>query len=476
MSANPKVSVIVRTKDEERWITHCLQGIFSQTHKNLEVIVVDNESTDKTLEKAKPFPIAAIVTCTDYRPGKALNVGIKRSTGEFIACLSGHCIPVNEHWLSNLLKNFYDEQGTRDPRVAGVYGRQEPMIFTSDADKRDLTLLFGLDRKVQRKDSFFHNANSMISRDIWNAIPFDETVTNIEDRAWAQHVLSRPQPAHLIVYEPEASVYHHHGIHHDGDEERCAKVMRVLESLGAPYTAKALDLEQLNTVALIPVRGEIQRLGGKPLLAYTIERALECSAIKRTIVSTDHPEIAKLAEELGAEAPFLRDPTLSEAHVDILQVLRYSLEQIEGLQILPDLIVSMEVTFPFRPAGLLEDMIGQLVRGGLDSVIAMRRENRAIWKERDNQIVQLEEGLVPRQFKDPTFVELRGLGCVTHPQFIRQGNLLGEKIGMYEVNNPYSHLEVRSQEDCQMASALIPDWFHAKQLEPVRQGTQGGER
>ena len=466
MNTTPKISVIVRTKNEERWITHCLQAVFAQTHKHLEVILVDNESTDKTVEKAKQFPIASVVTCTDYRPGKALNLGIQASKGEFIACLSGHCIPVNERWLEHLLKNFDDEHGNRDHRIAGVYGRQEPMIFTSDADKRDLTLLFGLDHKVQKKDSFFHNANSMISRDIWKVFPFDETVTNIEDRAWAQQVLSRRSPAHVIVYEPEASVYHHHGIHHDGDEERCAKVMRVLENLGTPYRAKALDLEQLNTVAVIPVRGEFQRLNGKPIFAYTIEHALECSSIKRVVVSTDNPAIAKLAEEMGAEAPFLRDPKLSEAHVDILQVLRYSLEQIEGLQILPDLIVSMEVTFPFRPEGLLDDMIAQVVHGGLDSVIAVRRENRAIWKERDHHIVQLDEGLVPRQFKDPAFVELRGLGCVTHPQFIRQGSLLGEKIGMYEVNNPYSHLEVRSDDDCQMASLLIPAWFQAKQ--PVR--------
>lgn len=461
MSANPQVSVIVRTKDEERWITHCLQGVFNQTHKNIEVILVDNESTDKTVEKARQFPIAKVVTCTEYKPGKALNLGIQQSTGEFIACLSGHCIPVNERWLENLLRNF------NNPTVAGVYGRQEPMLFTPDADKRDLALLFGLDRKVQKKDSFFHNANSMIRRDLWEIFgyKFDETLTNIEDRAWAQQVLSKQSPQHTIVYEPEASVYHHHGIHHDGNEERCGKVMRVLECLHTDYTYKSLDIEQLNIVALIPVRGDIAYLNGKPLLGYTIERALEASSIKRVIVSTDNPEMAKLAQDLGAEAPFLRDAALSQAHVDILQVLRYSLEHIEALGILPDLVVSLEITFPFRAEGLLDDMVGQLVRSGLDSLVAVKPENRAIWKERDQAIVQLDEGVIPRKFKDPTFIELRGLGCVTHPQFLRQGTLLGEKIGMYEVTNPYSHLEVRSEEDFKMVSVLVTEWFKHQNME-----------
>jgi len=466
MKTNPTVSIIIRTKNEERWITHCLQAVFDQSYKNIEVVVVDNESTDKTVEKAKQFPIA-IVKCTDYRPGKALNLGIEDSSGEFIACLSGHCIPVNEHWLANLLKNFYDEQGNRDPRVAGVYGRQEPMIFTSDADKRDLTLLFGLDRKVQKKDSFFHNANSMIRRDLWGIVgfKFDETLTNIEDRAWAQHVLSKGK--HTIVYEPEASVFHHHGVHHDGDEERCANVMRIIEQLHGESGYKSIEIDRLNIIAVIPVRGEIQYLNEKPLLAYTIEHALGSRFIKRTIVSTDNPALATLAEELGAKAPFLRGQELSGEQVTLVPVHRYSLEQLEALNIFPDAIVSMEITFPFRPAGLLDDMIAQFVRHGLDSVIAGRAENRAIWKQQGSNIVQLEEGMVPRKFKEPTLIELRGIGVVTHPQFIREGSLLGRKVGIYEVNNPYSHLEVRSEADFQMATLLVEHWSKLQKREPA---------
>ena len=49
----PTVSIIIRTKNEERWITSCLQSIFKQSFKNFEIIIVDNQSNDKTLEKAK---------------------------------------------------------------------------------------------------------------------------------------------------------------------------------------------------------------------------------------------------------------------------------------------------------------------------------------------------------------------------------------------------------------------------------------
>src|SRR5215510_11653515 len=99
------ISIIIRTKNEERWITSCLQAVFDQDEKDVEVIVVDNHSTDKTVEKAKRFPVK-VLDVDDYLPGKALNVGFKEARGEFIVCLSAHCIPVNKEWLSNLLTNF----------------------------------------------------------------------------------------------------------------------------------------------------------------------------------------------------------------------------------------------------------------------------------------------------------------------------------------------------------------------------------
>src|SRR3569833_4350945 len=68
------------------------------------------------------------------------------------------------------------------------------------------------------------------------------------------------------------------------------------------------------TVAIIPARGGSKRvprknilpLAGKPLIAYTIEAALESALFHRVVVSTDSEEIAAVARITGAEVPFLR--------------------------------------------------------------------------------------------------------------------------------------------------------------------------
>ena len=52
-----KVSIIIRSKNEEKWIGLCLESIFSQSYEDFEVILVDNNSTDGTVKKAKNWPV-----------------------------------------------------------------------------------------------------------------------------------------------------------------------------------------------------------------------------------------------------------------------------------------------------------------------------------------------------------------------------------------------------------------------------------
>ena len=444
----PAVSIIIRTKNEERWITPCFQALSNQSYQDFEIVVVDNNSTDKTLDKIRQFSVEKIITVSDYLPGKAINLGIEQSVGHYIVILSVHCLPVNSKWLETLV-NALDE----GEQYAGVYGRQEPMSFTAPADRRDLFLVFGLDRKIQLKDSFFHNANSIIRKTCWDAVHFDQEITNIEDRVWAQEMLNL---GYQILYEPEASVYHYHGIHQGGNVERMRNVVSIIESQ-PDYSKKGqLDANSLKIVAIIPVRGETQKLGDKHLLCYTIETALKSKYIDRVIVSTDSEETIEIARLSGAECPFIRPPELSLSHVNLLTVQKYSLEQLEQKAYYPDLVVHLEETFPFRHEGFIDGMILNLLEEGYDSVIAARPESGWIWREsNDDGFIRLDSGDVPREFKEKTFIGLHGLGCVTHPEFIRNENMTGIITGLYKVESQLAGFEVRDSNSSQIVELLI---------------------
>jgi len=222
MDKTPLVSIIIRTKNEEQWIDKCLRRVYKQDYPHFEVILVDNCSTDNTINIAKKYE-CKIIKIKHFNYSKALNKGIMNSKGKYIVCLSGHCIPKSKNWLWLLARHFINPK----LNVAGVYGRQEPLPNSSDFDKRDLYLLFGLDPKIQVKDPFFSNANSIIRRDLWLRFPFDEALEGQEDRAWAKNVLGQN---YTIIYDPKASVYHYHGMQGQ-DKDRCERNVKIIEML-----------------------------------------------------------------------------------------------------------------------------------------------------------------------------------------------------------------------------------------------------
>ena len=442
------VSIIIRTKNEERWIKSCFDAIFNQSFSNFEIIVVDNNSIDKTIQKVKQYGVSKILNIDNYLPGKALNIGIEKAKGEYIVCLSAHCIPKDPNWLINLVKAIEE-----DSSYAGVYGRQEPMPFSSASDKRDLFLVFGLDRKVQMKDSFFHNANSIIRKKCWEIENFDNKTSNIEDRLWAKTMLKK---GYKLLYEPEAIIYHYHGIHQNNNSERLENVVKIIEKeFPNDYDLKKFA-NNLNIIAIIPIRGKTLKHKNKNLLSYTIKAGLNSKFVKNVYVSTDSKTTAKLAEKEGAICPFIRPKNLSKPNVNLEKVQQYSLKIIEEECGIPDLVVHMEETFPFRPNGLIDDMIIKLLREGHDTIIVGKEEPGWLWKtSKKGLFKRVDDGDVPRNFKNTSFIGLHGSCCITYPSVIRKGSLLGKRIGIYKASKPLFDFEIRDQESAQIAIPLL---------------------
>lgn len=204
------VSIIIRGKNEEDWLGLCLRSIRAQTYINHEIIYIDNESSDASVDIANFYQVEKIKTIKKFLPGRAINLGVEASSGKYIVILSAHCIPADKNWLSQLVMSIQPD------KTAGVYGRQLPLASTSPDDARDLLITFGDEDRIQIKDPFFHNANSIIKRSMWDKVKFDNYITNIEDRDWAKKILDL---GFQIKFDSKASVYHYHGLHQHNNYE-----------------------------------------------------------------------------------------------------------------------------------------------------------------------------------------------------------------------------------------------------------------
>lgn len=442
----PTISIIIRTKNEERWISHCLAMVFRQDFRDFEVILVDNASTDHTVEIAKRYPLARLVCIDRFRPGHALNEGIRASNGSYIVCLSAHCVPKATDWLTRLLENFNDS-----PNLAGVYGRQLPVSFTDPLDKRDLLIVFGQDRRVQIKDYFFHNANSILRRDVWERFPFDEEVTNIEDRVWGKAVTSA---GYQIAYDPEAAVYHHHGLHQGNTPARAKGVVSVIERVDQDVVndlPHSLRPEHANVVALLPVYGHLDEGSRERLLLARTISSLQSSNYVDNIYVLSHQRELAANERQWIDRGAI--PRADEMGLD--ELMQQALRIVESREDYPEAMLYVNHDFVDCPSGLYDELIFDAQYKGFDTAFPGYLDYGHFWfKGEDDQFRQTDHSLKSRAQREPVLRALYGLGCFTSAALIRKGQMVGGKIGILPVEQLRYTLRVRDLSDPTLANLL----------------------
>jgi N-acylneuraminate cytidylyltransferase len=128
---------------------------------------------------------------------------------------------------------------------------------------------------------------------------------------------------------------------------------------------------QSKVLALIPARGgskgiarkNLLRLGGKPLIAYSILQARASIRIDRVIVSTDDEEIALVAREWGAEVPFLRPAAFAADLSTDLEVFRHALDWlVEHENYRPGMVVHLRPPSPVRRIDLIDAAVDLLAQ------------------------------------------------------------------------------------------------------------------
>ena len=146
----------------------------------------------------------------------------------------------------------------------------------------------------------------------------------------------------------------------------------------------------MNILAIIPARAgsksvphkNIRMIGGKPMLAHSIDHAKASKYINRVIVSTDSKEYADIAREYGAEVPFIRPEeyaTDTALDYDVFLHALTWLKEEEGYE--ADIVVQLRPTYPIRDAKDIDNMIRLLLDcPDADSVRSMAKATEIPYK------------------------------------------------------------------------------------------------
>ena len=118
-------------------------------------------------------------------------------------------------------------------------------------------------------------------------------------------------------------------------------------------------------------------LGGRPLIQYAFDNAIACPEIDRTIVSTDSPEVAELARELGLDVPFVRPESLTGDRGGTIDVLLHAMDHIETHEDRRyDVLVLLHATAPLCAVEDVSACVRLLVDSGAPSVFTVAPSSR----------------------------------------------------------------------------------------------------
>ncbi|WP_428243093.1 glycosyltransferase family 2 protein [Gynuella sp.] len=198
------VSIIIRTYNEERYLAELLGQISQQRSElfNIETVIVDSGSTDNTLKIAKNYDCRiTYISKSDFTFGRALNIGCQYADGDYLVFISGHCIPTNDQWITELCRPLI--KGSIDY----TYGRQIGRNTTKYSENQHFHKWFPPYSKIPQEGFFCNNANAAISQTTWSKFKFNEDLTGLEDMYLAKQII---ESGGKVGYVSNASVYHIH--------------------------------------------------------------------------------------------------------------------------------------------------------------------------------------------------------------------------------------------------------------------------
>lgn len=194
----------------------------------------------------------------------------------------------------------------------------------------------------------------------------------------------------------------------------------------------------MKATALIFARGgskglpgkNIRSLGGKPLIAWSIEHALAVNRIERVIVSTDSGEIAAVAREYGAEVPFLRPAELARDDSPEWLAWRHALNYLRDADgALPEAMVSVPTTAPLRLPLDIENCLDEYQKGDADMVITITDAHRSPYfnmvkthPDGTMGLVISPQSAVARRQDAPAVYDMATVAYVARPEFVMTHN------------------------------------------------------
>ena len=187
-------------------------------------------------------------------------------------------------------------------------------------------------------------------------------------------------------------------------------------------------------------RKNIRLLAGKPLIAYTIESALNSKLFSHVIVSTEDKQIADVAQKFGAEVPFIRPKKLATSSIGMVDVMIHAIKKLQKLGYNFDTFVNRDCTVPFIRNKDINGAINLLKKTNCDEVVGVYRQHLNpyynMMEKNKNGYLELskKKGKRPKSRQEsPIVYQLNGLFIFNVNKLLKIKKSILQKTLPYEI-------------------------------------------
>lgn len=178
------------------------------------------------------------------------------------------------------------------------------------------------------------------------------------------------------------------------------------------------------TLAVIPARGgstriprkNVREVGGKPLIAHTIEQAMGVEAIDKSVVSTDDEEIKDVAEQYGGNVPFKRPASLATDTASTAAVVTHALDFYASRGEKFETVCVLQVTAPLRRQEDIIEALEKLESHNCDTLVSVAEyHNPPQWALKRDTEGYLDEKFLPKTLFTDNYIRSQDTDRLVHP-------------------------------------------------------------
>ena len=367
MIKEPIISVYIVNKNYDKYLKQAIKSVFEQSFKSIELIIVDDGSTDSSkeiIEKYKKKNLLRVIY-NKFSKGliKSSNIAIKIARGEYVIRLDA-----DDYFDPNALSVLYGSI-IKEKNTALVYSD----YYLIDSKNNVLSL----EKQISRANKRLNHlpvlaACCLIKKNaLFSVNLYDGKFTRQDGYDLWYKLLNNFQSKHVSL------PLFYYRRHENNLTKNKSKLYRTRTKILNKFSNLEKKKNKIKIDCIIPVRGKkadfncnsLELFNGQPLLFYTIDEALKVKEFKKVIITTSDDDLIKRVKKKYKNKICIhrREEILSSINMSYKDAIIEALNKFEKSN--PDLIVILTLENPLRKKHYIEQAISNLIIHKSDLVI-----------------------------------------------------------------------------------------------------------